>query len=115
MSDLILDATDETFDALLDSRKPLVVDFWATWCQPCLQIAPWLERFAAEYEGRVRVAKVDVDRCPRAASELQVRAVPTFMIAHRGEIVEIQSGGDPHSLKALFEQAAALGKLPQTR
>jgi len=70
-------ATDETFEQLvLQNEKPVVVDFWATWCGPCKMVAPEMEKIAAKYEGAVDVVKVDVDANPRISQAFNIMSIP---------------------------------------
>jgi thioredoxin 1 len=72
-------ATDETFDALvLNSDKPVVVDFWAAWCGPCKMVAPEMEKLAAKYDGVVDVVKVDVDANPAISQRYGIMSIPTI-------------------------------------
>ncbi|HAM60542.1 MAG TPA: thioredoxin, partial [Psychrobacter sp.] len=78
MSDLIVNTTDSDFDKdVLQADTLVLVDFWATWCGPCKSIAPILEDLAADYEGKVKIVKVDVDNNPQAASRFGIRNIPT--------------------------------------
>lgn len=106
-SDFILDATEDNFNAVLTSRKPVVVDFWAGWCGPCRMLAPMLEELAERHAASVRVAKVNVDESGELALAYGVRNIPTLLVFRDGEPVHRQVGvGSKKELKALFEVAA---------
>ncbi len=88
--------TDDTFDAeVRNSDIPVVVDFWAEWCGPCKQIGPALEEISTAYEGKVKIAKVDVDSNPNAAASLGVRGIPALFIFKDGEVVSNRAGAAP--------------------
>jgi len=81
--------TDDNFeDEVLNADQPVLVDFWATWCGPCRQIAPIIEDLADEFEGRAKVGKVDVDENPQTAQEYGVRSIPTLLFFKDGEVQE---------------------------
>lgn len=82
-------ATSENFEQeVLKSSLPVVVDFWAPWCAPCLAIAPLLESLAQEQGDKLKVARVNVDEQPELAAKYQIRAIPTLYIFNNGEVVD---------------------------
>ena len=84
---------EATFDGdVLQSDVPALVDFTATWCGPCKQLAPVVEEIAGEFDGRVNVGKVDVDECPNIAAKYGIRSVPTLLFIRNGEVVDKLSG-----------------------
>jgi thioredoxin 1 len=92
------EVTDDTFEQeVLNSKVPTVVDFWAVWCGPCKAIAPYMEEFASEYDGRVRVAKVNVDNSPNVAAKYGVRSIPTVVFFKDGRMVDQVIGNHPKS------------------
>jgi thioredoxin 1 len=101
--------TDADFGTEVEQNKGLtVVDFWATWCGPCRMIAPILEQLVDEYEGKVTVAKLDVDANPRAAARFGVRSIPTLLFFKDGKLVDQVIGAVPKSIiEAKLQQHAA--------
>jgi thioredoxin 2 len=92
----VADATDDTFGAVAErSTVPAVVDMWATWCGPCRMVSPALEQVARDLAGRVKLVKVDVDAAPELSSRFDVRAVPTLMVIHQGNVVARRAGAAP--------------------
>jgi thioredoxin 1 len=81
------DVTSATFDQeVLQSPEPVLVDFWATWCPPCRRLSPKVEELAQEYQGRLRVAKIDVDSNQDLAARYQIQAMPTLLFFKKGEV-----------------------------
>lgn len=102
----IINATDASFDTdVVNSDGLVLVDFWAAWCGPCKAIAPVLEELAEDYQGRVKIVKVDVDANPQSAARFGIRSIPTLFVFKNGERVETVVGGRPKS-----EFAALLDK-----
>ncbi|GBQ86265.1 MULTISPECIES: thioredoxin TrxA [Gluconobacter] len=99
--------SDSSFDAdVLKSEGPVLVDFWAEWCGPCKMIAPALEEIGAEYQGRLKVAKVNIDSNPEAPTKYGVRSIPTLIVFKDGKPVAQQMGALPKSqLKAWIDQS----------
>jgi len=87
---------DAEFDQeVLNSDQPVLVDFWADWCGPCKMIAPFVEEMAAEYDGKLKVIKVDVDANPSTAMHYGIQSIPTLMLFKGGKVVEQIIGAIP--------------------
>jgi thioredoxin 1 len=97
MSEDIGSITDQDFqDRVLNAEGPVLVDFWATWCEPCKRFEPTLKELASQFSGRLKVAKLNVEESPQTARQFMVRGLPTFIIF---------KGGKPHA-----QQTGALSK-----
>ena len=94
---MALEITDSNFEELAAQGKPIVLDFWATWCGPCKKIAPDIEALAEEFEGQVIVGKCDVDDNDELTSRFGVRNIPTVLFIKNGEVVDKQVGAAPKS------------------
>ena len=106
MSDAIVTLTDATFDESVGAADtPVVVDFWAEWCGPCKMIAPVLEDIAKEHEGRIQIAKLNVDDNPNIARRFEVMSIPTLLVIQDGEVKKrlVGAKGKPQLLEELAE------------
>ncbi len=100
--------SDDQFDeVVLGASRPIVVDFFATWCGPCQWILPTLETIRDEYSDRVGVVKVDVDAAPRLAARFRIASVPTVVLFVGGEEVERSIGVEPDRVKGMPARALA--------
>ncbi len=91
-----LEITDVTFEnEVLKSEVPVLIDFWAVWCGPCKMIAPVVEEIAKEYNGKLKVAKLDVDSNPKTAMSYGIRSIPTLLIIKGGQVVDQMVGAVP--------------------
>ncbi|MDO4692085.1 MAG: thioredoxin [Porphyromonadaceae bacterium] len=85
---MALQITDQNFEALVAEGKPLVVDFWATWCGPCQMVGPIIDELSAEYAGKVNIGKCDVDANSDLPGRFGVRNIPTVLFFKNGELVD---------------------------
>jgi thioredoxin 1 len=96
-----VEVTDANFKTeVLESKTPVLVDFWAEWCGPCKMIAPVVEELAKEYDGKLRVGKVDVDSNQQTAMQFGVRSIPTLLIFKNGKVVDQIVGAVPKRMLA---------------
>ncbi len=108
-SPLIIPLTQDNFDQqVLQSATPFLVDFWAEWCGPCKMIAPLLDELADEYDGKVKIGKVNVDEQQALAAKYGIRAIPTLLLINKGQVAEQMVGAkSKRDLKASLDRIAA--------
>jgi len=103
MSDNIVHVSDASFEAdVLQADGPVLVDFWAEWCGPCKMIAPVLKELAGEYQGRLKVCKMDVDANTATAPKYGVRGIPTLIVFNQGEVAGTKVGAMSKSQLSAF-------------
>jgi thioredoxin 1 len=106
-SDKVVQLSDDSFESeVLKSSTPVLVDFWATWCAPCKAIGPVIDGLAGEYDGKVKIAKLNVDENPATPGQYGVRGIPTLILFKDGKIVDQLVGAAPKSqLENLIKKA----------
>ena len=103
MSEKIVHVTDDNFESeVLQSAEAVLVDYWAEWCGPCKMIAPVLDEIAAEYEGRVKIAKLNIDDNPNTPPRYGIRGIPTLMLFKDGEVEATKVGAVSKSQLTAF-------------
>jgi thioredoxin 1 len=116
VSDKVLQLTDANFEQeVLRTNGTVLVDFWANWCPPCRMIAPAVEALAGEYEGRAKVAKLDVDESPAVAARYGISSIPTLLVFKDGDVVDARIGAAPKmELARMLDAHLAEGVAPGT-
>lgn len=107
---MVVELTDANFHhEVIESQQPVLVDFWAPWCQPCVEIAPTIEQLAQEFAGKAKLGKLNVDEHPDTAADVGVSAVPTLLMFRGGDVIKRRSGSQSrHQLAKLLEESLSV-------
>ena len=107
-SDKIVQLTDDTFESeVKQSSTPVLVDFWASWCAPCKAISPVIDQLADDFEGQVKICKLNVDENPATPGQFGVRGIPTLILFKDGQVVDQVVGAVPkNQLEGMLKKAA---------
>ena len=107
-SDKVQTITDDNFDSTINGGKPVLVDFWAEWCGPCKRLAPTVDELAGHYDGKIVVAKLNVDENPSTTFKFSIRGIPTLLLFKGGQVVEQVVGlADRDALKKVIDKHVA--------
>ena len=93
----VIKATDENFESLIKSQKPILIDFWAPWCSPCKMLEPILDEISKEMTNEITIAKLNIDNDPNTPTKFSIRGVPTMMIFKNGETKSVKNGATTKS------------------
>ena len=107
-SNIVVLTQDNFSQEVLESSQPVLVDFWAEWCGPCKMLSPILDELAQEYDGRVRIGKVNIDEHQNLATQFGIRSIPTLLLFQKGQVADQIVGlRSKRDLKASFDRVAA--------